>query len=157
MKKSYVIVIVLILLAIVVFFVFKNKQAAAPTLQNDNAETNPALDGSGTSAPLESTAPGSQNSSTPASIKEFTVTGANFSFSPSTITVKKGDTVKINFKDIGGNHNFVLDEFGVTMPFLKGGEEKTVEFVADKTGSFQYYCSFGTHRAMGMVGTLIVQ
>src|SRR5882672_6015209 len=31
--------------------------------------------------------------------KEFTVTGQNFSFSPSTLTVNKGDTVKITFKN----------------------------------------------------------
>ena len=37
------------------------------------------------------------------------------------------------------------------------GEEQTITFVADKTGGFEFYCSVGNHRAMGMVGTLIVR
>jgi uncharacterized cupredoxin-like copper-binding protein len=32
-----------------------------------------------------------------------------------------------------------------------------VQFVADKTGTFEFYCSVGNHRQMGMVGTLVVQ
>ena len=32
-----------------------------------------------------------------------------------------------------------------------------VEFTVDKTGTFEYYCSVGQHRANGMVGNLIVE
>src|SRR3989344_1759490 len=39
-------------------------------------------------------------------VKEFTITGDNFSFTPSTITVKKGDRVKITFKNNKGYHDF---------------------------------------------------
>ena len=88
--------------------------------------------------------------------KTFTVTGSNFAFDPSTITVSKGDTVKIIFKNSGGTHDWKIDEFRVATPRINGGQEATVEFVADKAGSFEYYCSVGTHRQMGMKGTLIV-
>ncbi len=90
-------------------------------------------------------------------VKEFAVTGSNFSFAPSTMTVKKGDRVKITFTDAGGNHDLRIDEFGVATKVLKAGGSETVEFTADKTGSFEYYCSVGSHRAMGMKGTLTVQ
>jgi nitrite reductase (NO-forming) len=40
---------------------------------------------------------------------------------------------------------------------VNGGETTSVEFVADKTGTFEYYCSVGAHRAMGMTGSLVVE
>lgn len=90
-------------------------------------------------------------------VKTFTVTGQNFSFSPSEIKVNKGDTVKIIFQNSGGFHDFVLDEFNVKTASIPSGQSATLQFVADKTGSFQYYCSVANHRAMGMFGTLTVQ
>lgn len=87
----------------------------------------------------------------------FTVTGANFSFDPKTITVKKGDKVKIVFKNAEGFHDWNLDAFNLHTKKIKANEEDTVEFVADKTGTFEYYCSVGQHRAMGMTGELIVE
>src|SRR5207248_1619757 len=38
--------------------------------------------------------------------KTFTVSGQNFSFSPNTLTVNKGDKVKITFTNSGGFHDF---------------------------------------------------
>ena len=90
-------------------------------------------------------------------VKEFTVSAKNFSFAPNTITVKKGDRVKITLANGDGFHDFVIDEFGVATKKINTGMTETVEFVADKSGSFEYYCSVGSHRMMGMKGTLIVQ
>ncbi|MCA9371566.1 cupredoxin domain-containing protein [Candidatus Woesebacteria bacterium] len=91
-------------------------------------------------------------------VKTFEITGQNFSFDPAEITVNKGDTVKIVFKSVEGNHNFVLDEFdNAKTDILGAGESETIEFVADRVGTFEYYCAVGNHRAMGMVGTLIVE
>lgn len=89
-------------------------------------------------------------------VKLFTVTGGNFSFSPSTMTVQKGDTVKITFVNGEGFHDFKIDDFDVSTKQIAAGVSETVEFVADKAGSFEYYCSVGSHRAMGMKGTLTV-
>ena len=90
-------------------------------------------------------------------VREFTVVANNFSFSPNTITVKMGDTVKINVSNVGGTHDLKIDEFNVATPRLGSGQSATVSFTADKTGSFQYYCSVGNHRQMGMWGTLVVE
>jgi plastocyanin len=89
--------------------------------------------------------------------KEFTLQGSNFKFDVKEIKVNKGDTVKVTFKSAGGTHDFVLDEFDVKTKVLSDGGEETVTFVADKTGEFEYYCSVGQHRQMGMVGKLIVE
>ncbi len=90
-------------------------------------------------------------------IKEFSISAVPFSFTPSTMVVNKGDTMKITVKNVNGTHDLKIDEFGVSTRMLNAGEEQTVTFVADKTGTFEYYCSVGTHRAMGMVGTLTVR
>jgi len=90
-------------------------------------------------------------------VKEFTVDGSNFSFSPSTITVKKGDNVKITFKDDDGRHNLVLDGYGLSTSTIGAGSEDSISFVADKAGTFQYYCSVPTHKDKGMIGTLTVK
>lgn len=89
-------------------------------------------------------------------VKEFTITGGNFKFTPSAMTVKKGDTVRVTFKNEEGFHDFRIDEFNVATKQIGAGTSETVEFVADKAGTFEYYCSVGQHRQMGMVGTLTV-
>lgn len=89
-------------------------------------------------------------------VKAFTVSGQNFSFSPATMTVKRGDTVRITFRNASGTHNLRVDGYDVGTNMIQGGASETFEFVADEAGSFEYYCSVGNHRAMGMVGTLTV-
>jgi cytochrome c oxidase subunit 2 len=100
------------------------------------------------------TTPPDTNQST---VKTFTVIGKNFSFSPSEIKVNKGDKVKIIFQNDLGFHDWMLDEFNVKTPTISAGKTAEVEFTADKTGTFEYYCSVGNHRTMGMKGNLIVQ
>lgn len=90
-------------------------------------------------------------------VKEFVVTGSNFAFAPSTMKVNKGDTVRIVFQNSGGNHDWVIDEFNARTKMIGSGQTETIEFVADQSGTFEYYCSVGTHRQMGMKGTLIVE
>ncbi|HEX6976777.1 MAG TPA: cupredoxin domain-containing protein [Patescibacteria group bacterium] len=87
----------------------------------------------------------------------FTVEGGDFFFKPNEIRVKKGDTVKIIFNNSNGVHDFVIDEFNVRTKTIPDGESDTIEFVADKAGSFEYYCSVSNHRRLGMKGTLIVE
>ena len=91
------------------------------------------------------------------SVKEFTIVAKNFSFSPTTMNVKKGDTVRITLESQGGNHDLVIDKFSARTKVLSNGQKETIEFVATESGSFEYYCSIGTHRQMGMVGALVVE
>lgn len=92
-----------------------------------------------------------------AAVKEFTVVGSNFSFSPGTISVNKGDMVKIIFKDDDGTHNLVIDGYNLSTNVINGGSSDLIQFVADKNGSFEFFCSVGSHRDLGMTGTLIVK
>lgn len=119
-----------------------------------SASINPSASPAGTASPqVTKTA----TPTTQSPLKTFTVLGNNFTFSTSEIRVKKGDRVKIVFQNTVGVHDWALDEFNVKTPRIQSGQSATVEFVADKTGTFEYYCSVGTHRAQGMKGNLIVE
>ena len=83
--------------------------------------------------------------------------GLNFDFSETEIRVKMGDTVVINFTSAGGFHDWTVDEFSAKTSRVNTGQSTSVTFVANKKGTFQYYCSVGSHRALGMIGNLIVE
>lgn len=93
----------------------------------------------------------------------FTLTGHNFAFEMEgeenpTLTVQEGDVVRIEFSSTSGFHDVVIDEFSAATKQVRPEDGMTyVEFVADASGTYEYYCSVGSHRAQGMVGTLIVE
>ena len=147
-------VVVLIVIAIIGWWIYSNGQARQESDSNNssNAVTpTTSIDNTGATSTSSGTTTGSQN------VKTFEVIGKPFQFDPGTITVKKGDTVRIVFKNEQGFHDFVVDEFNAKTKQISAGQSETIEFIADKTGSFEYYCSVGNHRAMGMKGTLIVE
>jgi nitrosocyanin len=156
MKSTYIAIIILIVLVGGFLLWNQSKKAEAPAQNTDTSV--PAEVESPTPVPPQNNVnePTVEKPAT-APVKEFTVTAKNFSFMPSTLTVKKGDKVKITFKNTQGFHDFRIDEYGVASTQQQAPSEQVLEFTADKAGSFEYYCSVGEHRAMGMVGTLKVE
>lgn len=120
-----------------------NEDASAPT--PTAADTNTGNTAAPTAAPATDT------------VKEFTMTAKNWAFEPSTITVNKGDKVRIKITSVDVEHGFALPDFNVDVD-LQPGQTQTVEFVADKTGTFSFRCSIPCgegHREMR--GVLIVK
>jgi len=148
--KGIIIAIVIILVAVGGYMLLSKGGAV---------EATPTPTALSTSTPSMSASPKPSASASPVAgaVKTFNVTGKPFSFTPSEIKVKKGDTVKIVFKNEQGSHDWVIDEFNARTKVLSSGQAETIQFVADKTGTFEYYCSVGTHRQMGMKGKLIVE
>ncbi len=141
MNKIFTILLVAILLGSGAFFYFdmqKNSSNSLPTTTTEEKMEPPTETMKGEA-------------------KIFNVTAANFSFSVKEMKVKQGDTVKIVFENKEGFHDWVIDEFNARTQQLPAGKSETIEFVADKNGTFEYYCSVGSHRANGMVGKLIVE
>ena len=89
-------------------------------------------------------------------VKVIEIEAGSFYFKPAELTLKKGETVKIVLKSVSMMHDFVIDDLNVKLPIVKNGEVGEVEFTADKVGTFEYYCSVGSHRQMGQVGKLVV-
>ena len=148
MSKKTIIVIVLVGI-VAVLFVLMSKNSKAPERNNSSENVSENID----STKIKTEAP----------VKEFSMTSFTDmvggepkpQFSLKEITVNKGDRVRIKITEVSGVHNFNIDEFGVytETPLNK---ESVVEFVADKSGSFVYYCSKPGHRANGHWGTLKV-
>ncbi len=95
------------------------------------------------------------NSDDPVNPKLVTLKSGNFFFEPDTIFAKYGQTVTINFSENSGFHTFVIDELNLKQTVSTSG---TVTFVAPTTpGRYEFYCDVGSHRDLGMKGTLIVE
>lgn len=97
-------------------------------------------------------------SSPSAMMQNITVEGTEFAFTPSSITVKKGEEVQVTFKNMGKYpHNFTVSQLGVASQTIQPGQQTTVTFTPTQTGTFTYLCTVPGHADRGMTGTLTVQ
>jgi nitrite reductase (NO-forming) len=75
------------------------------------------------------------------------------------LTANVGDTVKITV--INGDaiqHDLTIDEFKVSTGVMSAKDQTVVlTFVADKPGTFKYYCATPGHKEVGMTGILTVK
>jgi cytochrome c oxidase subunit II len=90
-------------------------------------------------------------------VKNVDITASRFQFEPATITVAQGDRVRLRLHSIDRTHAFAIKAFRVKALIPKAGETITVEFVADRAGSFDFTCAeyCGTGHG-GMKGRLVV-
>ncbi len=89
--------------------------------------------------------------------REIQVTAKKYEFNPKVITVKKGEHVKLIITALDRDHGFKLDAFKINQK-LKKGDPATIEFTADKAGTFPFHCSdFCGMGHLKMKGKLIVE
>ena len=87
--------------------------------------------------------------------KEFNIEGDDSNLYPGKITVNKNDKVKITFKVkqqgvYYGGLDFTSDYFSTGT--IKPGEQKTIEFIADKTFTFiSYWPATSVEKARGQI------
>lgn len=124
----------------------ENVNASAANTNTAEATTNAAASDTNTTA----AAPTPQ-------VREIAVTAKQFTFNPSTIEVNEGDTVKLSITSVDVVHGFSIPEFDVNTT-LRPNQTSTVEFVANKKGTFTFACSVvcGSGHG-GMKGTLVVK
>lgn len=90
--------------------------------------------------------------------REITVEGSEYSYSPTGIKVAAGEKIRLTFKNTGNlPHNFTIDELGVRTRTIAGEQTDVVEFTAQTSGTFSFYCSIPGHKQLGMEGDLEVQ
>lgn len=83
----------------------------------------------------------------------------DFSYSPNTIAGAPGMPLRIKLTNTQGMHDFVIPELGVASGVIQQGEDTIFEFTIPESAAnktYEFYCSIGNHREMGMVGTLLV-
>jgi len=90
-------------------------------------------------------------------VREIQMTAKKYEFNPNLITVKKGERVRLVITALDRDHGFKLEAFGINQK-IKKGDPVTIEFTADKAGTFKFQCSefcgFGHGR---MKGKLVVE
>jgi heme/copper-type cytochrome/quinol oxidase subunit 2 len=88
---------------------------------------------------------------------EITMTAKKYEFSPNVVTVRQGAHVKLVITALDRDHGFKLAAYHINQR-LKKGEPETIEFTADRAGTFPFECSvvcgLGHHR---MKGKLVVE
>ncbi len=90
-------------------------------------------------------------------VVEINMTAKDWAFDPGTITVHKGDTVKLHITSLDVTHGFALPDYGINEQIVPG-QTTDITFVADHSGTFGFRCSVMCgegHRQM--TGTLVVQ
>jgi heme/copper-type cytochrome/quinol oxidase subunit 2 len=110
----------------------------------------------------------SNNSNVRPSVKDITMNVVSWSFKPNKIEVNKGDLVRLHFITANDNvslyngHGFGIDSYNINT-FLIKGTNQTLQFMADKPGTFTFrctsFCAFPDADPMNhfnMIGTLIV-
>lgn len=140
MKKATLIIVIIIIL-IVAGVWYLNRSADRSSSEGDVTAPEEAMEGE----------------SMVGETREFDLVASNFKYDVTEIRVKQWDTVIINLMSGEGFHDWVVDEFDARTGQLQSGESDSIQFVADKSGVFEFYCSVGNHRQMGMIGELIVE
>jgi cytochrome c oxidase subunit 2 len=93
-----------------------------------------------------------------ASTKTFDITASKFRFEPETLEVEEGDRVTLTLRSTDVTHGIALKPFRIKTAIPKGGQPVTVEFVAEKAGTFEFRCSeYCGPRHSGMRGRLVVR
>ncbi len=95
--------------------------------------------------------------SAPQHAHEVRMTAKKYAFDPDVITVHQGERVRLVITALDRDHGFELAAFGIRQK-LKKGVPTTIEFTADKAGTFTFrcseFCGLGHRR---MKGKLVVQ
>lgn len=153
MKKSILITSVVIVLVIVGILAFSLLGKQSPTQSNNNIygtpNTNtPTVTNAGnTNTPT--TNPPANNQAQAAASQNVQIKG--FDFSPSTITIKKGDTITWTNAD-SASHTITSDSGSeLSSSTLSNGAKYSHTF--NTAGTFSYHCSFHP----SMKATVIVQ
>ncbi|MBL7058888.1 cupredoxin domain-containing protein [Candidatus Pacearchaeota archaeon] len=97
-----------------------------------------------------------QNVEETGEIKEFDIVANNWDFSPNKIEVNLGDQVILNIESVEGAHGIALYDFEIN-EFINQGDQITIEFIANKQGTFSFYCNVPCgHGHSSMNGLFIV-
>ncbi len=95
------------------------------------------------------------------SIVDVYMTAVRSHFNPEHVVVREGDTVRWHITNIetakDATHGFAIPLWNINVS-LEPGEYQTIEFVADRPGTYSFYCSeFCSALHLEMMGYLLVE
>jgi cytochrome c oxidase subunit II len=84
------------------------------------------------------------------------ITAKRYEYNPSTITIKKGIPVSLEFTSLDRLHGFSCPGLGIRSDIVPG-KVTTLRFVPQKAGTFPFHCDiFCGSGHEGMTGTIVV-
>ena len=90
-------------------------------------------------------------------VREISVRGDGFAFSPARIEVQKDEVVKVTFTAVDMPHSFTIDEYRISKRAAQG-QTVTFEFRADRSGPFTFFCNLSQdERCRKMRGEFVVR
>jgi peroxiredoxin/plastocyanin len=94
-------------------------------------------------ASVEETPEVTQAADTAGEVKEILIETFSWGFdiSPSDITIRKGDKIRLTVRGKDGTHGLVMPEYNIETRPLKRGDEEVFEFVASKSGKIDFKCN----------------
>ncbi|MEK6825967.1 MAG: cupredoxin domain-containing protein [Nanoarchaeota archaeon] len=141
--KNQVIVGIIILAIVIIGGIYWSMSSTSPDTTSTSSSLNSTLE--------QSSANAQAKNSVSAETKVINVKALSFTYEPKTITVKKGEKVKLIIDNSDKTH-------GIVIPNLSVSGIDSVEFTADKAGTFEFKCPTmcgSGHR--DMKGTLVVE
>ena len=73
--------------------------------------------------------------------RAFEMSASRFKFEPETLQVTEGDRVRLTLRSTDTEHGFAIKKLNVKVAVPKTGDPVTVEFVADRAGTYEFKCS----------------
>lgn len=88
--------------------------------------------------------------------REVRVSAQEFSFDPTELRVRAGETVNVRFENRGHMfHTLTVGGLGLDLR-ANGGDEITGSFTAERAGTYPFVCTVSGHADAGMKGTVTV-
>ena len=89
--------------------------------------------------------------------RDIEMIASRFKFEPETLQVTEGDRVRLTVRSTDTEHGFSIKRMNVRVAVPKTGEPVTVEFVAERPGTYEFKCSEYCGSGHGrMKGQLVV-
>jgi cytochrome c oxidase subunit 2 len=89
--------------------------------------------------------------------REFTLTARNYNFSPNRVEATQDDLVKLTVQSEDVAYGFTIEEYRLSKRVPAGGST-TLEFRADRAGTFTFYSNLSNDsRHSQMRGQLVVR
>lgn len=141
---------IMLLLVLSIFLISACSQQKPEDLVGQGSDVGQQVPAEGKNAEEKAVEPSSE-------VKEFRIEARQFVFEPETIEVNKGDKVRLIVTSKDVPHGIAIREYGINER-LEVNKPTTIEFTADKEGTFTAFCSvFCGSGHSGMKGKIVVK
>lgn len=91
-------------------------------------------------------------------VRHFTIEAHQWEFIPDEIVVSEGDIVRLTVVSRKGKHGLALPSFGIQTGPIEQGRERTVQFIANRTGTFHFFSNIPSGDGyQDMWGSIIIE